>query len=1469
MKRGLIAVLVVLSLAAAPFFAVDGPTERPSPFQATQPDENMDIFTEAEDLGGLLRGLPGHFIENHGQVTNADVRFYAQGNPLSVGLTPWGVVFSLWEDAPDTDIGPDPSGRTMRATASFSMRFEGCNAVEPSGCRPLDHATNFFLGNDVDRWVRGARSYAEVVYEDIYDGVDLRFYFRNGMFKYDLMLDAGVDPGRIVLRYEGVEGLEVDGSTGDLRISTPLGDVTDARPVVFQEGLPGGTGVTGSFVLVEGTSVAFGIPEECSRDLPLVIDPGLLFSTLLGASGSDYGIGLNLDDEGNLYIVGDTDSPDFATPGAYCVTYNNFTDAFVAKLRPSNPNPVFVTYIGGEGGDYSRAVEIGSDGSIYLSGHTFAEDFPIKGPAISTELDGGQDCYLAKLSNDGSDLLYSSYFGGNESDGTRNIHLNSAGEVYLTGITYSGTLPTTQDAYARRLARKPDAFAVKLDSSLSRIVYCTYIGGTSYESMVCSCIDSAGNAYIAGRTRSDDFPVSPGAFSVVKKGNEYAYDGFIFILNPTGTDRVYATYLGGKEAEEIHDLEVGKNGSVFITGGTHSEDFPLTSNAFRSNLTESEDGFLTVLDSTLSTLEYSTYWGGMGSDLGCSLEFGPQGDIIYLLGVTTSTDFNTTHGAFDRKLRGSQDLYVSGFDVKTWDVTYSTLIGGNYVDGYDGTNNAMTCDGQGVLHIVNPIQSTNFPITPGGNDTRNGSRDAAIIKLDPRPSDPPPAPTNLTATPSSKKVSFTWNVPSVEGSRVIRHYLYKGESAGDITFRITLETVLEYDDVFVENGKRYYYQLSAENWQGESPRSSIVNAMPLGQPSPPQDFTVSTDKGIVYLNWSAPLDTGGGEPLGYHIIRGTTVETMAQYDEVGNVDRYTDTGVEVGVEYFYAVRAYNELHKGLKTQPISVTPTVLPMAPFNFNVTSQNSSALVTWEPPLSTGGTVLITYNLYWGTSEDDMSLLVLVPKGRTSHEVVELVNGMTYHFYMTAVNSVGEGPPTETLSVVPRGLPTVPLDFEVVAGNGQASLSWSPPENDGGRPVTSYKVYSGEKRDSLRPLATLGSETSYVAKGLTNGVTYFFCVRAVNELGEGPMTETLPALPLGLPDPPIGFLVESGTGIITLSWIHPQQTGGSPITGFRIYRGEDPDGLEFLVEVPHSATFYNDMDVVDGLTYYYEIRTVTAGGEGSPSDSEEGLSFGPPGAPTSLVATAGEGQVTLTWSEPENDGGKPVVGYYVYRGTSPKSLDFLVELADLHRYVDKNVDNGVEYHYVVSAANEPGEGARTELVSATPVGRPGAPTGFTASLTDGKAVLTWSAPESDGGSPVTGYIVLRGTGGGQLSVLETLGVVTTYTDATISEGDAYWYAVEVVNAIGEGPQSEAQFVEVPKEDTAEEDEGISTGLLVGVVGLVLVVLGALAFLVRGRRPPAAEMEAGAPPVDAEEPPVDAENELPEEGTYPIDGSQ
>ncbi|MCK5252013.1 MAG: hypothetical protein KAQ96_03655, partial [Thermoplasmata archaeon] len=179
-----------------------------------------------------LNSISGHFLENLGQLSNNEIKYYAQGDPLTVGLTCNGIVFTLRSsDRSSMPSKPDPE--TSRYT-SFTLMFEGCEPVKPFGVGTLDHRTNYIIGNEPDRWVRGATSYSEVLYEGIYPGVDLRFYFMDGMFKYDLILQGDIDPNVIQLRYHGIEDLEVDEASGDLLIITSVGTIRDTCPIAYQ-----------------------------------------------------------------------------------------------------------------------------------------------------------------------------------------------------------------------------------------------------------------------------------------------------------------------------------------------------------------------------------------------------------------------------------------------------------------------------------------------------------------------------------------------------------------------------------------------------------------------------------------------------------------------------------------------------------------------------------------------------------------------------------------------------------------------------------------------------------------------------------------------------------------------------------------------------------------------------------------------------------------------------------------------------------------------------------------------------------------------------------------------------------------------------------------------------------------------------------------------------------------------------------
>ena len=263
MGRRTAALILVMAMALSTFGGFWGDVEEASEVGRTSTIAPLE--EPKPEVEHLLRGVGGHFVENRGQVSNPDVQYYAKGEPLSMGIAPWGVVFTLH------DLNSD--------LIAFHLRFEGCNIVEPVGRSSLVCKNHYLIGNDPAGWVVDAQTFGEIFYKDIYDGIDLRFHFKDGMLKYDFILGEGADPGSIVLAYDGIEGLRIDPVNGDLLILTQFEDVRDARPVVFLDASSAENGIASNYRLLDDRTVCYDLPEPIPKVGPMVIDPGLLFST--------------------------------------------------------------------------------------------------------------------------------------------------------------------------------------------------------------------------------------------------------------------------------------------------------------------------------------------------------------------------------------------------------------------------------------------------------------------------------------------------------------------------------------------------------------------------------------------------------------------------------------------------------------------------------------------------------------------------------------------------------------------------------------------------------------------------------------------------------------------------------------------------------------------------------------------------------------------------------------------------------------------------------------------------------------------------------------------------------------------------------------------------------------------------------------------------------------------------------------
>lgn len=281
-----------------------------------------------------------------------------------------------------------------------------------------------------------------------------------------------------------------------------------------------------------------------------------------------------------------------------------------------------------------------------------------------------------------------------------------------------------------------------------------------------------------------------------------------------------------------------------------------------------------------------------------------------------------------------------------------------------------------------------------------------------------------------------------------------------------------------------------------------------------------------------------------------------------------------------------------------------------------------------------------------------------------------------------------------------------------------------------------------------------------------------------------SIETLPSNIPSEPKNLQTYVGDSFLNLSWNPPISDGGSPIINYIIYRGEGPGEETFLAEI-QNVSYYNDTDVVNGITYYYEVSAKNSYGEGLLSIEVNGTPATIPSNPTNFTVTTGDLWVNLTWNVPILNGGYPITNYTIYKGPTSGNEVFLVEIGDILYYNDTSVTNGITYYYQISAKNEIGEGLISDELMATPATIPSAPTIVSVWTGDSYVNLSWAAPSSNGGSTVTNYRIYRGMSLNSLTPLVEIGNITYYNDTDVTNGITYYYRVSAINSIDEGSLS------------------------------------------------------------------------------------
>jgi YVTN family beta-propeller protein len=459
---------------------------------------------------------------------------------------------------------------------------------------------------------------------------------------------------------------------GDLLLHTTLGTIRQRRPSIYQEISGVRREISGGYALKGSHHVEFKVATY-DDSLPLIIDPVLFFSTYLGGSGDEIGRGVTVDASGNAYVVGQTGSSNFPTTVGTVQTYGGGGDAFVTKLNPTGSGLVYSTFLGGMGGDFAKGIAVDGSGNAYMTGATTSTNFPTTAGAFQTTYGGGEwDAWVAKLNPSGSLLLYSTYLGGSDAD----------------------------------------------------------FGGEAI------AVDAGGNAYMAGETRSRNYPTTAGAFQTSNKG--FPTNCVVTKLNPSGSALVYSTYFGGSAGfyENAFAIALDATGNAYVTGRTDAADFPTTAGAFQTTfggrVPFGGDAYVLKLNPLGSGLVYSTYLGGSGYDDAEGIAVDAAGDA-FVAGVTGSTNFPTTANALQPTYGGgTSDAFVTKLNALGSGLVYSTYLGGNGNDQLNQQGSpGLAADTAGNTYVTGLTSSTNFPTTASAFQATygGGTFDAFVTKL--------------------------------------------------------------------------------------------------------------------------------------------------------------------------------------------------------------------------------------------------------------------------------------------------------------------------------------------------------------------------------------------------------------------------------------------------------------------------------------------------------------------------------------------------------------------------------------------------------------------------------------------------------------------------------------------------------------------------------------------------------------------
>lgn len=713
------------------------------------------------------------FTENKNQ-WDAQVQYRAQLDGGALWVQKGALIYSFYDKETYRGLHANYAAKPVKniRTTGFKVDFVNANPnafIESSN--PTPDYNNYFIGKDPTKWAGDAKNYKRILYNDLWQNINLEALGQDNSVKYNFYVKPGGDPSNIKMYYDKVEKISLH--KGEVIIKTTLNEIVEHEPYAYQI-INGAEAEVACKFQLKNHTVSFVFPNGYDSNYELVVDPVLVFACSSGSTADNFGMTATYDTLGNLYSGGTCFDQGFPVVNPYDGTYNGIvqygmTDVVVTKYDSSGSFLQFSTYIGGAvSSEIVTSLIVDHQNNLYLYGATGSNDFPMTSQAYDNSYNGGDsmvfmfngtyfyngtDIYVAKLSPAGNNLLASTFIGGSKNDG---VNINNVIAPYLStlyniwvygesppdslqynyGDQYRGEIQLdnndnpvicsssrsadfpTANAFDNTLGGNQDAVVVKFDPNLSALTFSTFLGGTDNDAGYALYVAANNEVYATGGTRSTDFPATAGAYKTSYQGGKA--DGYIARISPGGNTLMAATYIGTAFYDQSYFIQLDKKQNAYVFGQSLGN-MPIQ-NVGYSNSNGKQ--FVTKLDSNLSSIVFSTVIGNGASAINlspaaflidCSENIylsGWGGNIIMGPGTFSMP---LTSGAIQSSNPDGYNFYLMVLAKNAQSLLHGTYFGGpqshEHVDG--GTSRF---DRKGIIYqsvCAGCGGHDDFPVTPG------------------------------------------------------------------------------------------------------------------------------------------------------------------------------------------------------------------------------------------------------------------------------------------------------------------------------------------------------------------------------------------------------------------------------------------------------------------------------------------------------------------------------------------------------------------------------------------------------------------------------------------------------------------------------------------------------------------------------------------------------------------------------------